>query len=128
MDHNKIFGVSEKEKKRIEDAERASKNEKLLSRLAKKRKEAEAANKEGGQRGGFSIRNRKKNALDPHEHAVQDIALCAMAKYNNVSELDFAKHFLSIKNEEDARYALMRNVEGLRSEMDDFDDDNEEEN
>jgi hypothetical protein len=51
-----------------------------------------------------------------------------MAKYNNVSELDFAKHFLSIKNEEDARYALMRNVEGLRSEMDDFDDDNEEEN
>ena len=56
------------------------------------------------------------------------IALRAMAKYNNVSELDFAKHFLSIKNEEDARYALMRNVEGLRSEMDDFDDDNEEEN
>ncbi|CAL6373540.1 unnamed protein product [Bathycoccus prasinos] len=128
MDHNKIFGVSEKEKKRIEDAERASKNEKLLSRLAKKRKEAEAAKKEGGQRGGFSIRNRKKNALDPHEHAVQDIALRAMAKYNNVSELDFAKHFLSIKNEEDAQYALMRNVEGLRSEMDDFDDDNEEEN
>ena len=82
----------------------------------------------GGQRGGFSIRNRKKNALDPHEHAVQDIALRAMAKYNNVSELDFAKHFLSIKNEEDAQYALMRNVEGLRSEMDDFDDDNEEEN
>ena len=46
MDHSKIFGVSEKEKKRIEDAERASKNEKLLSRLAKKRKEAEAANKD----------------------------------------------------------------------------------
>jgi hypothetical protein len=120
MDHNKLFGVSDKEKKRIENAERASKNEKLLKRLAKKRKEAEASMNKGA-------RNRKKNALDPRNHAVQDMALRAMAKYNNMSELDFAKLFLSLKTKEEAEYALMRNVEGLKSEMDDFDDDDEEE-
>tara|TARA_X000000368_G_scaffold354380_1_gene295851 strand:- start:1005 stop:4130 length:3126 start_codon:yes stop_codon:yes gene_type:complete len=117
MDHNKIFGVSEREKKRVEDAEMASKTEKLLKRLAK-RKDVDARMEEDVPRESYKSK-RKKNALDPHDHEVQDMALRAMAKYNNISELDFAKHFLSIKTEEEAQYALIRNVEGLKIEMED---------
>ena len=117
MDHNKIFGVSEREKKRVEDAEMASKTEKLLKRLAK-RKDVDARMEEDVPRESYKSK-RKKNALDPHDHEVQDMALRAMAKYNNISELDFAKHFLPIKTEEEAQYALIRNVEGLKIEMED---------
>ena len=43
-----------------------------------------------------------------------------MAKYNNISRLDFArKAFLIYKTEEEAQYALIRNVEGLKIEMED---------
>ena len=75
MDHNKIFGVSEREKKRVEDAEMASKTEKLLKRLAK-RKDVDARMEEDVPRGSYKSK-RKKNALDPHDHEVQDMAFLA---------------------------------------------------
>ena len=109
VDHNKLLGADAKELHRVEEAEEAHNNEELVQRMALKQKQRrEGLKPEKGEL--------KRKNVDPNDPLIQDMLLCAMAKRNKMSELAFAKQFLSLNDDEERQYFLDRNVEKLRGD------------